>query len=79
ATMSPKESVQAVQAAAKAWDLGRGEWPRKTLEQRVAAVEKLVGRLKEIREKIVTVLQWEICKNDADAAKDCAELVLLRG
>ncbi|CAE7833994.1 gapN [Symbiodinium sp. CCMP2592] len=70
ATMSPKESVQAVQAAAKAWDLGRGEWPRKTLEQRVAAVEKLMGRLKEIREKIVTVLQWEICKNDADAAKE---------
>ncbi|CAE7588239.1 gapN [Symbiodinium sp. CCMP2456] len=70
ATMSPKESVLAVQAAAKAWDLGRGEWPRKTLEQRVAAVEKLMGRLKEIREKIVTVLQWEICKNDADAAKE---------
>ena len=62
ATMSPKESVLAVQAAAKArgrgarqglelfsglrlsraqaWDLGRGEWPRKTLEQRVAAVRR---------------------------------------
>jgi len=70
ATMSPKEAVQAVEAAAKAWDLGRGEWPRKTLEQRVTAVEKLMCRLKEVRSKIVAALQWEICKNDADAAKE---------
>ena len=68
--MSPKEAVQAVEAAAKAWGRGRGEWPRKSLEQRVAAVEKLVEKLKERRSEIVSVLQWEICKNDADAAKE---------
>jgi len=70
ATLSPKEAVQAVEAAAKAWGRGRGEWPRKTLEQRVEAVEQLVEKLKERRSEIIAVLQWEICKNDADAAKE---------
>ncbi|CAE8615665.1 unnamed protein product [Polarella glacialis] len=70
ATMSPKESVEAVEAAQKAWSRGRGDWPRRTLEQRVAAVEKLVATLKAQRTEIVSVLQWEICKNDADSAKE---------
>jgi len=70
ATMTPTEAVQAVEAASKAWNRGRGEWAMKTLEQRVAAVELLMDRLKEKRSEIVSVLQWEICKNDADAAKE---------
>eukprot|EP00931_Biecheleriopsis_adriatica_P065551 TRINITY_DN4005_c0_g1_i4.p1 TRINITY_DN4005_c0_g1~~TRINITY_DN4005_c0_g1_i4.p1 ORF type:complete len:530 (+),score=123.40 TRINITY_DN4005_c0_g1_i4:72-1661(+) len=70
ATLTPKEAVEAMEAAAKAWGRGRGEWPRKTLEERIAAVERLVGMLKEKRSEIVSVLQWEICKNDADAAKE---------
>ncbi|CAE8645394.1 unnamed protein product [Polarella glacialis] len=70
ATMSPKDSVDAVDAAVKAWGRGRGDWPRRTLEQRIAAVETLVGRLKAKRAEIVASLQWEICKNDADAAKE---------
>lgn len=70
ATMSPKEAMEAVHAASKAWDLGRGEWPRKTLQQRIAAVEKLVFKLKEKRLEIAKVLQWEICKNDADSVKE---------
>lgn len=70
ATMTPKEAVEAVEAAAKAWKRGRGEWPRKTLEQRIAAVEMLVIRLKAKRAEIISALQWEICKNDADAAKE---------
>jgi len=70
ATMGTKESLEAVQAAAKAWGRGRGEWARKSVEDRIAAVEKLVVKLKEVRSEIVSVLQWEICKNDADAAKE---------
>jgi len=70
AVFSSKESIEAAEAAARAWDRGRGQWPRLSLEQRVTAVEKLVGMLKERREEIVDILQWEICKNDADAAKE---------
>ena len=34
------------------------------------AVEQLVERLRSRREEIVAALQWEICKNDGDAAKE---------
>lgn len=36
----------------------------------MAAVEQLVERLKGRRSQILEILQWEICKNDADAAKE---------
>lgn len=70
ATMTPKESLEACEAAAKCWARGRGVWARKSVEERVEAVEKLVTKLKTVRSEIVSVLQWEICKNDADAAKE---------
>jgi len=59
-----------VDAAARSWARGRGEWALTTVEQRITAVEQLVGRLRERRSQIVEILQWEICKNDADAAKE---------
>eukprot|EP00408_Alexandrium_pacificum_P012299 CAMPEP_0171214084 /NCGR_PEP_ID=MMETSP0790-20130122/30978_1 /TAXON_ID=2925 /ORGANISM="Alexandrium catenella, Strain OF101" /LENGTH=526 /DNA_ID=CAMNT_0011679813 /DNA_START=17 /DNA_END=1597 /DNA_ORIENTATION=+ len=70
AVMAAEDSLAAVDAAARAWDKGRGEWPRRPQEQRIEAVEALVGRLLQRRAEIVDVLQWEICKNDADAAKE---------
>lgn len=70
ATLTPREAVQAVEAASKAWSRGRGAWPRKTPLQRAEAVEQLVERLRSRREEIVAALQWEICKNDGDAAKE---------
>jgi len=70
AVMTPEASVAAVDAAARSWAKGRGEWAGKSTEQRIAAVEGLVERLKQRRLQIVDVLQWEICKNDADAAKE---------
>lgn len=70
AVFTPEASLAAVEAATNSWAKGRGEWACRTLEQRVAAVELLVQRLKERRTQILEVLQWEICKNDADAAKE---------
>jgi len=70
AVLTTKESVDAVQAAANAWSRGRGPWATMTLEQRITVVQSLVVKLKEVRSDIVNVLQWEICKNDADAAKE---------
>lgn len=70
AFLGGKESVEAVEAAAKSWARGRGPWATATLGHRIAAVEALIVRLTSIRMEIVSVLQWEICKNDADAAKE---------
>lgn len=70
AVFSTEDSVAAVEAAARSWAKGRGQWATTSLEQRIAAVQLLVQRLAQRRAAIVEILQWEICKNDADAAKE---------
>ena len=68
--MVADQAVEAVHAAATAWDRGQGEWPRMSLAQRIAAIEKLVVLLTARRSELVDVLVWEIAKSSADAAKE---------
>ena len=70
AQMSEPAAVEAVEAAAAAWDRGQGEWPQMTLGERIATIEAVVAKLKESRDRIVNVLMWEICKNSDDAAAE---------
>lgn len=70
ADFTEEASLDAVEAAARSWANGRGEWAMKSMAQRIATVELAVKQLKERRSQIVEILQWEICKNDADAAKE---------
>ena len=69
ARMSPAEALEALDAAVAAWNKGKGEWPQMSVEDRIAAMENFVAKLKEKRENIVNVLMWEICKTKADATK----------
>ena len=43
--MTGEEAVEAVEAAAAAWDRGQGTWPRMPIASRIAAIEKLVEAL----------------------------------
>jgi len=70
ASLTPTEAVEAVEAAAAAWDKGQGEWPQMSFASRIAAVEKFLSLLQPVRDDIVNALQWEICKNSADAATE---------
>jgi glyceraldehyde-3-phosphate dehydrogenase (NADP+) len=70
ARMSKEQTQQAVAAAEKAWDGGQGAWPQTTPAARVAALQRVVARLKERRSEIVNVLMWEICKTSGDAAAE---------
>ncbi len=67
AQASPEIGRAAVEAAARAWRGGRGEWPRASLAERVACVEAFVGRARAVRERVARVLMWEIGK----PYKDC--------
>ena len=62
ARLTPKESLEALDAAVAAWGNGAGEWPQMSLSSRIACMEKFVELLKPQREIIVKVLMWEICK-----------------
>lgn len=65
-----KEAELALQAALKAHDYGRGEWPSMGADGRIKAMEGFTKGLKAHREEIVKLIVWEIAKSVADAEKE---------
>ena len=68
--LGEEDAVEAVTAAAAAWDRGQGAWPQMSLAQRIAAIERFVEALRTRRSELVRILMWEICKSASDAAKE---------
>lgn len=69
--MSEADALKAVDAAYDAWNGGGGDWPLYRPDQRIAAVERWVeGFKKTAYDATIETLQWEICKNNADAKKE---------
>jgi len=68
--MTEKEALEALDAAVKAYDEGRGCWPTSTVEARIACMEDFVRRMKEQRERTVKLLMWEIGKSLEDSEKE---------
>lgn len=64
------DAVEVVKTASTAWDAGQGAWPQMPVRERIAAMEAVLEELTHIREDIVQVLMWEICKNTGDAYKE---------
>ncbi len=59
--------MEAVDAAAKAWAKGRGDWPTARMEERIAAITRFRDRMSESRELICRLLMWEIGKTWVDS------------
>ncbi len=68
--MTPKEALEALDAAAAAYDEGRGLWPTLSVEARIAHMEEFVWRMKEKRAEVVNLLMWEIGKSYEDSQKE---------
>ena len=68
--MTEKEALEALDAAVKAYDEGRGLWPTLPVEARIAHMEEFVWRMKERRTEVVKLLMWEIGKSADDSAKE---------
>jgi glyceraldehyde-3-phosphate dehydrogenase (NADP+) len=68
--LTEKESLQALDAAVKAYDNGRGEWPLMSVEDRIKHVEKFIFKMVEKRDEIINLIMWEICKTYKSAAKE---------
>lgn len=64
------EATQALNAAVKAYDNGRGEWPTMSVADRIACMERFVGRMLERKQQVVNLLMWEIGKTLADSNKE---------
>jgi glyceraldehyde-3-phosphate dehydrogenase (NADP+) len=62
--------MAALDAAARAWDGGHGEWPTMSVAGRIEAVEKFLARMLPARDEVVRLLMWEIGKNLEDSRKE---------
>ncbi len=68
--LTKEVSLEALDAAVKAYDSGRGAWPTSSVSFRIAAMERFLEGLQNKRGEIANILMWEICKTQPDAAKE---------
>ncbi len=68
--LTEKEALQALQSAEDAYDLGRGEWPTRSIQERIDSVSNFAEALQKKREEIIKLLMWEIGKSFKDSAKE---------
>ncbi|MGF6604236.1 glyceraldehyde-3-phosphate dehydrogenase (NADP+) [Paraburkholderia sp. GAS448] len=68
--MGEVESDAALDAAVRAYDAGRGEWPTMTVAQRIACMQDFIKRMVAQRAQIVNLIMWEIGKSLADSQKE---------
>eukprot|EP01113_Clastostelium_recurvatum_P001031 TRINITY_DN1043_c0_g1_i8.p1 TRINITY_DN1043_c0_g1~~TRINITY_DN1043_c0_g1_i8.p1 ORF type:complete len:534 (-),score=126.10 TRINITY_DN1043_c0_g1_i8:14-1615(-) len=74
--MEGQAVMDCLDAAVHAYNYGRGEWPGATMAFRIQCMEKFLAGLKAKRDEIVTLLQWEICKNSADSQKEVDRTII---
>ncbi|MDR3237729.1 MAG: NADP-dependent glyceraldehyde-3-phosphate dehydrogenase [Spirochaetia bacterium] len=65
--MGEKEAMEALDAAAVAFNKGKGEWPRMSISGRIRCMLNFVAELKKNRSDIINLLMWEIGKNRKDS------------
>lgn len=68
--MEAEDSLKVLDAAARAYDKGRGEWPMMTVGERINCMKKFVVLMDEQRDEVVKLLMWEIGKNLQDSEKE---------
>jgi glyceraldehyde-3-phosphate dehydrogenase (NADP+) len=68
--LTSKESLEALDAAVKAYDLGNGVWPTLSVTERIEHVEKFLEAMREARQEVVKLLMWEIGKSLKDSERE---------
>ncbi len=68
--LTEQQALEALDAACRAYDYGRGAWPTMSVEERIGHVEAFAYRMKEQRDDVVKLLMWEIGKTLPDAEKE---------
>lgn len=64
------EALESLDAAIKAYNNGRGEWPTMPIGDRIARMEKFIGKMIEKKKEVVGLIMWEIGKSFADSVKE---------
>ncbi len=74
--LTEEESLQALDAAASAYDHGRGPWPTMSIAERIDHMEQFVFQMMERKNRVVQLLMWEIGKTMKDSIKEFDRTVL---
>ncbi|MBI4027436.1 MAG: aldehyde dehydrogenase family protein [Verrucomicrobia bacterium] len=61
---------QALTAALKAYDKGRGAWPTSSVTNRIQCCEAFLQRMEKRRLEVVRLLTWEVAKSWADSLQE---------
>ena len=65
-----QEALDALKAATKAWDQGKGIWPTMKVKDRIQCMESFVRKMETKREEVAKLIMWEIGKSAADSYKE---------
>lgn len=68
--LTTKESMEALNSAVKAYDLGHGNWPTRSVMDRIDHVDRFLTAMKKKRREVVKLLMWEIGKTLKDSEKE---------
>lgn len=68
--LSTEVGLEALEAAKKAYNHGRGAWPTASSEDRIAAMEYFLNIMLSKREEVSQLLMWEIAKNEEASYKE---------
>ncbi|PRZ24102.1 NADP-dependent glyceraldehyde-3-phosphate dehydrogenase [Flavobacterium granuli] len=68
--MGEKEGLEAVNAAADAYNNGQGQWPTMKVADRIKCMTNFVTQMTEKRAEVVKYLMWEIGKSLPDSQKE---------
>jgi glyceraldehyde-3-phosphate dehydrogenase (NADP+) len=68
--LTSKESLEALDSAVNAYDLGHGLWPTMSVGERIEHVEKFLQAMRLKRDEVVKLLMWEIGKTQKDSEKE---------
>lgn len=64
------EALNALDAAVKAYNNGRGEWPTMSVPERINCVENFMHEMLKQKDIVVKLIMWEIGKSYADSVKE---------
>lgn len=68
--MGEPEAIEALDAAAVAYNQGQGVWPTMKVKDRIECMESFVKKMEAKREEVVKLLMWEIGKSLPDSQKE---------
>ncbi|THG93204.1 hypothetical protein EW026_g7969 [Hermanssonia centrifuga] len=63
-------AIEALDSAYSAYDKGRGEWPRMSMTSRAKKMSAFLEDFKKLKDTMVALLMWDICKSRKDAADE---------